>query len=253
MVKQVLSRMCGKLYMKINNYNSEMNHIELGLLVSPRPKWMVLDWLSNIPAVIDVAQRILSPDLYDALEPQAICQLIKALMNPDAQMFGWVFEFPDYFIKASSQSGCNVMMLPPFPQQVEYKDLAKACHIPGKHPGIARISGMVQDLCQLGLPETFLSPPGWRNRLAINPIPGKMHDLSTYPKFQDLLDTFELVVFPGGEHYTECLFASIHMQADAIAKRIKEAALEFGWTLEYLGEIKGSDYEDLYARPSRNF
>jgi len=106
----------------------------------------------------------------------------------------------------------------------------------------------VSSLTNVGLPRTLFTPEDKFTRIGISLQPTSTGSLNDFPTYAAMLQSFELMIVPGGMHSTDCLFVSCTRDRGLLATNLARAVEEVGRLADYVGIIAGERYESLERR-----
>lgn len=229
--------------------------VEIAVLQSPWPDWLRIDDLDPKAAVVDVASSILSPEINNNLAPEEVCKLVQALMGPDTVVHAWINADMDYQASVLRElDRDSVRAFFPLPRDCgeladisELKTALRRNALPALSFGILAISCRVCDLISMGLPGSFLAPMGWQDRIGFAPKPRVIIGEDHCPSLNEVLNSYEVMLIPGGEHSSECLLTSTSLSQETLLDRVKLAAGSLGWKFKSPEVVKEADYEELYG------
>ena len=103
-------------------------------------------------------------------------------------------------------------------------------------------------LMTIGLPARFLNSFDDKDRIGLVPSSWANVDLLHCPTYNEMLHTYRLVVLTGGEHNSDCIFASRQMDRGELLGTVRRAAAQAKIETSCLGLIEGTRYDELYER-----
>lgn len=230
-------------------------NVEIGLLTPPWAEWLALEKLSEDAAVVAMAERIFSASIADGCPSSIIAALIVELIGPDAAVHAWLHAHRKYLQKTVSILGADsvcgdVTALDSIEPGVELLDNTKQGHsgLSSETWTTIGFRSIAADLIEIGFPPTFLTPAGFDNRIGLIPHAANDMALEHYPSYEKMLDSYEIVVIPGGFHLTDCLIASKCLNGNMLMDRVRDAIVHTGSQVRVLDTISGSGYDEIAAR-----
>ncbi len=234
--------------------------IEVACLLPPWPTWLFTEELSSRPAACAVAQLVLSDDINDGIAAATACKLLTTLAGPDALVHVWLRADRAYRAQLEGVCGsaATVGLWPIVSRQMPEGYMTEDVDL-SISPPLSDTQALESDfvlearvdatcLSRLGFPATFLSIDGLHDRVAVGCLPAKCRRQHRFPSYNLALAAHDFIVFPGGPHLTDCIFASDRMPREALSRRVVEAAAAIGCEADYIGMVEGDSYERCRMR-----
>lgn len=238
----------------------EVETVVLGL---PAPKWMGLEDLTSDTSVVCIAERVLSGDCNDGINYVRLADLLAAMMNDDEIMHAWltssvayrklfldkldiskVAGFAPFDVRPVEGGGYGII------RSTEINPGPSMRQLLNTREGILSCKLSRSNLQQIGLPSSVLTFSGWQDdRMAINLINTSEDSLlTTVPSYADLLNVYQIVVFPAGDHGSDCIIASKYLSSSDLADKLHLAMDKLKWRWASRGNIDGEGYGLMYER-----
>lgn len=239
--------------------SNENGRVEIAALRAPWPDWLRVSYLDMRTAVVDVADPVLSSEVSNSLPPEDMCELIYTSMGPETRVHAWLTADMDYQEALLQELGPEaIRAFFPYPRDCyglgdasELMTILTAKDLPELSFGVVAVDCTVTELLRVGLPGTFLTAMGWQDRIGIAPKQGIEMSEKRCPRREEMLQSYCIVIVPGGEHSSECLFTSLSMGNAELLGRLEGAASSLDWEFKCLGNVEGPIYEELYGRSER--
>ena len=224
--------------------------MEYAIIVPPWPDWMSVELPESEVAVVAVADRVISARAGDAIDPERASTLLEAMMGSEAELHAWLYTFSEYrqrLLKRVGTGGIQGFSASLADDAIIDTRVPLAVLESGP-PGWVVLSCTAGELGEIGLPPHFLRQYDNTDRIGVCPSGSRDADWNRYPSCAEMIDAYQFVVIAGGDHCSDCLIASKHMEKAALAELADSAASALEWDPHFLGYVEGNGYELLYER-----
>jgi hypothetical protein len=236
--------------------------VEVATLGLPAPEWMGLDELTDDTSAVCIAERVVSGDCNDGIDFRRLNDLLVAILSAGATMDAWLQTDQDYrklivdklvhenvagfapFDVRTTTSGYVLNRVTEIHPQPDKEQLLQV------KAGILALSLTVDELQQVGLPNTVLTFAGWNDdRIAIQLGKGSNKNmLRSFPCYAELVDNYDVAIFPAGEHGSDCVLASKQLNRSELEELAHKAMDSLKWRWVSQGHIGPDDYERMYQQ-----
>jgi len=232
--------------------------VEIGNLIEPWPDWLLVEPLSSENSLVGVARRLFSSNITDGLPTELACDIARAIVGPDAEVHAWFLTQRDYrsaVVEALGQRAVKGFV--PYRQRPleaaverEWKirvDFELADLLEEEY-GLLVLCCPCSQLGLVGLPPTFLTAAAPTDRIGLAALADSSLDFTRCPSYDELLERHQLLLVPGGFHYTDCLIASATVPPGELVERVRAALKGLNYDAQLLGDVTGDTYDRIAAR-----